>query len=46
MVCPIAIGQGRSLFEDLKDRVALRLAHVRQFESGNVLLTYRTSPRD
>ena len=46
MVCPIAIGQGRSLFEDLKGRVALRLAHVRQFESGNVLLTYRTSPRD
>jgi dihydrofolate reductase len=43
MVCPIALGQGRSLFEDLKDRVALRLAHVRQFDSGNVLLTYRPS---
>jgi dihydrofolate reductase len=40
MVCPIALGQGRNLFEDLKDRVALRLAHVRQFDSGNVLLTY------
>ena len=45
MVCPIAIGQGRSLFEDLKDPVALRLAHVRQFDSGNVLLTYRPSPQ-
>ena len=45
MVCPIAIGQGRSLFEDLKDRVALSLAHVRQFDSGNVLLTYRPSPQ-
>jgi dihydrofolate reductase len=44
MVCPIVIGQGRSLFEDLKDRVALRLARVRQFDSGNVLLTYRPSP--
>jgi dihydrofolate reductase len=44
MVCPIVIGQGRSLFEDLKDRVALRLSHVRQFDSGNVLLTYRPSP--
>ena len=44
MVCPIAIGQGRSLFEDLKDRLALRLAHVRPFNSGNVLLTYRPSP--
>jgi dihydrofolate reductase len=45
MVCPIALGQGRSLFEDLKDRVALRLAHVRKFDSGNVLLTYRPSPQ-
>jgi len=44
MVCPIAIGQGRSLFEGLKDRLALRLAQVRQFDSGNVLLTYRPSP--
>jgi dihydrofolate reductase len=43
MVCPIAIGQGRSLFEDLKDRLALRLAHLRQFNSGNVLLTYQRS---
>jgi dihydrofolate reductase len=41
MVCPVAIGQGRSLFEDLKHRVALTLSHVRQFDSGNVLLTYR-----
>ena len=45
MVCPIALGQGRSLFENLKDRVALKLAHVRQFGSGNVLLTYRPSPQ-
>ena len=44
MVCPIAIGQGRSLFEGLKDRLALRTAHVKQFKGGNVLLTYRPSP--
>jgi dihydrofolate reductase len=44
MVCPIALGQGRSLFEDLKDRLPLRLSHVRPFESGQVLLTYRLSP--
>ena len=44
MICPIAIGQGRSLFEDLKVRLSLTLAHVRQFDSGNVLLTYRPSP--
>ena len=41
MVCPIAIGRGRSLFSELKDRLPLRLAQVRQFDSGNVLLTYR-----
>jgi dihydrofolate reductase len=41
MVCPIALGQGRALFEGLKDRVALKLAQVRKFDSGNVLLTYR-----
>jgi dihydrofolate reductase len=44
MVCPIAIGQGHSLFADLKNRLPLELAHVRQFDSGNVLLTYRPSP--
>jgi dihydrofolate reductase len=44
MVCPVALGQGRSLFEDLKGRLALNLTHVRQFDSGNVLLTYRPSP--
>jgi hypothetical protein len=44
MICPIAIGQGRSLFEGLKGRLALTLGHVRQFDSGNVLLTYRPSP--
>lgn len=44
MVCPIVLGQGRSLFEDLKGRLALSLANVRQFASGNVLLTYRLSP--
>ncbi len=44
MVCPIALGQGRSLFEDLKARLTLTLARVRQFDAGNVLLTYRPSP--
>ncbi len=29
MVCPIVIGQGRSLFEDLSGRLALSLAHLR-----------------
>jgi dihydrofolate reductase len=46
MVCPVLLGQGRSLFEDLKERVALRLSDVRTFDSGNVLLTYQPSPTD
>jgi dihydrofolate reductase len=44
MVSPIVIGQGRSLFENLEGRVSLTLLGVRQFDSGNVLLTYRPSP--
>ncbi|MGH9079767.1 MAG: dihydrofolate reductase family protein [Acidimicrobiales bacterium] len=44
MICPIALGRGRSLFEDLKGRLALTLAQVRPFDSGNVLLTYRVPP--
>jgi dihydrofolate reductase len=43
MVCPIALGQGRSLFEDLKCRLTLALTNTRQFDNGNVLLTYRPS---
>ena len=44
MIFPIVLGQGRSLFEDLKNRVPLALLGVRQFDSGNLLLTYRPSP--
>lgn len=44
MVCPIVLGSGRSLFEGLKDRISLTLLRFRQFDSGNVLLTYRPSP--
>jgi dihydrofolate reductase len=42
---PIVLGQGRSLFEDLRNRLALTLLRVRQFDSGNVLVTYRPSPQ-
>ena len=44
MVCPIVLGQGRSLFEDLPVRVALTLLHVTRFDSGCLVLTYRPSP--
>jgi hypothetical protein len=45
MVCPIVLGQGRSLFEHLKGRVSLTLLRVRQFDSGNLVLTYRPLPQ-
>jgi dihydrofolate reductase len=44
MISPIALGQGRSLFEGLDGRLLLRLADVRPFGSGNVLVTYRPAP--
>jgi len=45
MVCPIVLGQGRSPFEDLQDRISLLPLSVRQFDSGNLLLTYRPTRR-
>jgi dihydrofolate reductase len=43
MVCPVVLGQGRSVFEDLKDPLALTLLGVSQHQSGNVALTYGPS---
>jgi dihydrofolate reductase len=45
MIFPIVLGQGRSLFENLKNRVPLTLLRAREFDSGNLLLTYRPSPQ-
>jgi hypothetical protein len=41
MVNPIAIGQGTSLFAGLKGHVKLDRMSVREYRSGNVLLTYK-----
>ena len=43
MIRPIVLGQGRSLFEELKARVSLTLLRLRQFDC-NLLLTYRPTP--
>ena len=40
MVNPIVIGHGTSLFAGLTKRPGLKLIATRQFNSGNVLLTY------
>lgn len=45
MISPIALGRGRSLFENLNERTSLTLLRVREFDSGNALLTYRPTPR-
>lgn len=41
MVNPVTIGDGKSLFRSMEHRLHLQLLHVRPFDSGNVLLTYR-----
>lgn len=39
-VHPVALGSGKPLFEDLKERVELKLTETRVFKSGVVELTY------
>jgi dihydrofolate reductase len=41
MIHPILLGQGKSLFKELRDRAPLKLTTTTVFSSGNVLLTYR-----
>ena len=40
VVNPVAIGRGRTLFENIEDQVHLRLTKSRTFRNGNVLLCY------
>ncbi len=40
MVNPIALGEGKSLFQGMKRDLPLKLLDVRRFASGNVLLSY------
>jgi dihydrofolate reductase len=45
MVNPVALGDGQSLFRTAHDRIELKLASVRPFDSGNVLLSYQPNTR-
>jgi dihydrofolate reductase len=38
---PVALGQGRSMFEGLSKKLPLKLVDSRIFKNGNVLLTYQ-----
>ena len=43
LVNPVVIGRGRTMFEGVRDKIALRLIKTRTFGNGNVLLTYETT---
>lgn len=43
MVNPVTIGEGTTLFEGMRGKLKLKLTNTRQFNSGNVLLTYTVS---
>ena len=40
MVNPVVLGQGKPLFNGIKERLNLKLTNTRTFKSGNVLLYY------
>jgi dihydrofolate reductase len=40
VVCPVLLGQGKTLLGDVPERVSLKLADANAFKSGNVMLTY------
>ncbi|WP_437624694.1 dihydrofolate reductase family protein [Sorangium sp. So ce1151] len=42
MVNPVALGDGRSIFKGLKERLNLKLTATKTFRSGVVLLAYQT----
>jgi dihydrofolate reductase len=41
MVNPVVLGKGKPLFEDIHERLNLKLIKTRVFRSGNVLLCYQ-----
>ena len=40
VVVPVALGKGRTMFEGVKEKLALKLTGSRSFRNGNVFLTY------
>ena len=40
VVKPVALGGGRTLFDGIKQKLSLKLAKMRSFTNGNVLLSY------
>ena len=46
VVHPVLLGGGKRLFDDIKDRVPLKLVESKPFHSGALLLTYRSANED
>jgi dihydrofolate reductase len=42
MVCPVLLGVGKRLFNEGSDKKSLRLVDTKAFDSGMLLLTYRS----
>jgi dihydrofolate reductase len=40
VVNPVILGQGRTMFENIKEKIPLKLTKTRSFSNGNVLLCY------
>jgi hypothetical protein len=40
VVKPVALGEGRTMFEGIKQELGLKLTKTRTFTNGNVLLSY------
>jgi dihydrofolate reductase len=41
---PVVLGKGKTMFEGMKSRLALKLVRTRTFGNGNVFLTYVPAP--
>jgi dihydrofolate reductase len=42
IIHPVVLGSGKRMFQDVQQRVDLKLTETRQFESGLVVLTYES----
>ena len=43
MVNPVVLGEGKTLFDGIDEKINLKLLKTRTFRSGNVLLYYQPS---
>lgn len=45
VVNPVALGQGRTMFDGIEEKLALKRTQTRAFANGNVLLCYEPVTR-